>query len=180
VNVETTELWDAAHAWWHDHAPPSWTDEQHAPHPWLNLFGPEETQLSVAIGQMILHTGTLDQFIQAAVKWYGASDPCSVPGIRLHTAVEQFLKTRSADADDNSEGEVMEANIVILKGRCTRYANSMAEAREYRDLICTGFDVPKKLVTIEPCAIPTHKADLVAYLNDLLTRYDAAQEEGAK
>ena len=66
----------------------------------------------------------------------------------------------------------MNAHVIILPGKCERYATSTAEARQYRELMMQEFGVKKKEITIQPINIPTQKVDLLEFINNLLTRIE--------
>ena len=67
----------------------------------------------------------------------------------------------------------MQCNVVTLPGKCKRYVASTAEGRVMRELFIQEFNCKKKDVTIEPAVIPTQKADLLLFVNEMLTRIDA-------
>ena len=67
----------------------------------------------------------------------------------------------------------MNCHLVRLPGKCERFAGSMAEARQYRDLMIKTFDCKKKEVLITPEDISTNKLDLLDRLNKMLTRIEA-------
>lgn len=54
-----------------------------------------------------------------------------------------------------------------------RLAPTTADARTTREALMAEFEVRKKDVDIEPHDVPTAKADLLEYLNGLLTEQDA-------
>ena len=68
----------------------------------------------------------------------------------------------------------MNAWVCSLPGKCRRFVASQADAREMRIIFMREYGVTKKEVIMEPCEIPTHKEDLLAYLNDAYSKIDAA------
>jgi len=46
------------------------------------------------------------------------------------------------------------------------------EARDARTALMERCGLKKKDITLEPCEIPTQKADLLAFLNDTLRMFD--------
>lgn len=59
-----------------------------------------------------------------------------------------------------------------------RYAKSVAHARELRDELVEQFGLRKKDVSIDDeVEIPTNKADLIDFLNQLLAEFDPEVEE---
>lgn len=60
-----------------------------------------------------------------------------------------------------------------------RFAKSVAHARELRDeLLAADESLRKKDVSIdEEVDLPTNKADLIDFLNELLATYDGEEEE---
>jgi hypothetical protein len=71
----------------------------------------------------------------------------------------------------------MNCTKVTLKGKCERFCASTAEGRLMRDAIMQEFNCKKKEVLVEPCQILTSKPDLIFFLNELMTRIDAAGVE---
>jgi len=61
----------------------------------------------------------------------------------------------------------------------TRYAGTNAEARATRDQLVEQFGLKKKDVTIEEAEIPVAKADLLAFINELLTEQDYVEDAEA-
>lgn len=59
----------------------------------------------------------------------------------------------------------------------TRYAGTNADARAARDELVEKFSIKKKDVTIEDAEIPVAKADLLAFINELLTEQDWVDDE---
>lgn len=59
----------------------------------------------------------------------------------------------------------------------TRYAGTNAQAREVRDQLVGQFGVKKKDVTIEDAEIPTAKADLLEFINELVAEQDYVEED---
>ena len=70
----------------------------------------------------------------------------------------------------------MNCHKVTLPGKCERYANTGSEAKVFRQIFMDTFDCTKKEVLIEPAEIPTAKADLVEFVNNLLMRIDEETE----
>ena len=71
----------------------------------------------------------------------------------------------------------MNAWVVELPGKCRRFVNSQADAREMRQLFMDEYKVQKKAVSIDPAEIPTHKEDLLNYINEAWATIDAAGAE---
>ena len=59
----------------------------------------------------------------------------------------------------------------------TRYAGTNAEARATRDQLVEQFGVKKKDVSIEEAEVPTAKADLLVFINELLTEQDYVEDD---
>lgn len=59
----------------------------------------------------------------------------------------------------------------------TRYAGTAASSKERRDELVEQFDLKKKDVTIEDCEIPTAKADLLEFINEVASGADLEIEE---
>lgn len=58
-----------------------------------------------------------------------------------------------------------------------RYAGSMTEVKEKRNELMEKFEVKKKDVEIAEIEIPTNKADLLIFLNDLLEHHDLPSDD---
>lgn len=71
------------------------------------------------------------------------------------------------------------AYLVEATNGSKRYAKSVAHARELRDeLLAADEGLRKKDVSIdEEVEIPTNKAELIDFLNELLAEYDGEEEE---
>jgi hypothetical protein len=57
----------------------------------------------------------------------------------------------------------------------TRYGSTQADARAKCDELVEQFNVKKSAVTIEEVEIPTAKADLLEFINDLASQQDATE-----
>lgn len=62
----------------------------------------------------------------------------------------------------------------------TRYGSTAADAKTKRDELVEALELKKSQVTIEQIEIPTHKADFLEWLNELVTGYDAGDEEAVE
>lgn len=58
----------------------------------------------------------------------------------------------------------------------TRYAATQADARAKRDELMAAFSLKKQGVVIEELDIPTAKADLLEFINELAAQADAVEE----
>lgn len=55
-----------------------------------------------------------------------------------------------------------------------RFAGTSADARETREILMATFGLKKKDVSIDPAEIPTAKADLLEFVNQMLVKQDTA------
>ena len=160
---------EAAHAWHLSKRPSHFSPAQHKQHPWVNCFGDQETMLAVACAD-----GPEDCIIAAALAWYRSEHrPATVEGKHLDAVLKQYVSTMSSD-DDANEGEVMNLWICKLPGKCTRFVASQADGREMRELFMQEYSVKKKDVALEPVQVPTHKDELLQFLNEAYAEIDAA------
>jgi hypothetical protein len=163
------ELEHALMNWWSSKCPPFCLPAQHRQHPWLNVFGPEETALAVAIA-----SGNWETIEYCAWAWFnsaGHTVPHSQEGIALD-AVMTKLSINLAPKSAPTEGATMRCHKVTLKGKCERYAGTGEDAKWFRDTFIETFKCTKKDVVIEQVEIPTAKDDLLEFVNNLLTRID--------
>lgn len=67
---------------------------------------------------------------------------------------------------------LIKANVEDAEAGCmvtvSRYAGTMADAREVRQTIVNDYDVKKKDVEVAETDIPTSKTELLAFINNLL------------
>jgi len=61
----------------------------------------------------------------------------------------------------------------------TRFAGTAADSKTKRDELMEQFDIKKKDVEIEDCEIPTAKAELLDFINEVAATGDMVFEEGA-
>jgi hypothetical protein len=73
-----------------------------------------------------------------------------------------------------SQETTMNLWICKLPGKCTRFVASQAAGREMRDLFMQEYSVKKKDVALEPIQVPTHKDELLQFLNEAYAQIDAA------
>jgi hypothetical protein len=70
----------------------------------------------------------------------------------------------------------MRAYKVEAEGHGFRFGSTQADARAKRDELVEKFEVKKSKVTIEEVEIPTGKADLLEFVNNLAEQQDAEAE----
>jgi len=56
-----------------------------------------------------------------------------------------------------------------------RYAGTAALSREAREVLMATFGVKKKDVSIDEVEVPTAKADLLVFVNQILTKQDVPE-----
>ena len=164
------ELEHALMRWWEAKCPPFCPPAQHRQHPWLNVFGPEETLLAVAIAN-----GNWETIEYCAWQWFNADGhaPQSREGIALDEVMSKLLaQSTPAPQSATTEGATMHCHKITLPGKCERYAGPGQDAKWFRDTFIETFKCAKKDVKIEPVEIPTMKDELIEFVNNLLTRID--------
>ena len=62
----------------------------------------------------------------------------------------------------------------------TRYGSTAADGKAKRDELMAKFGASKKEMTVEQVEIPTAKADLLLFINELSAKADAKMDEDEK